>query len=106
MARWFKLEEFDADETRAVALPIDDGKFGKLAVFAVETGAGSSTLAVNGSFTDSTGVGTSLEVKSATSTGSGSLTQIVGLTEFPFPFLHLIYNATGASASEVYVVFM
>lgn len=109
MARVVSQQLFTATERRAVKVPTGAmGAFSKVAVYVQETtGAGSATLAVRGSFSDDASADTtSIQITTATATGSGAVTEITALTDCPFTYIHLVVTNTGASSNTVWVAFV
>ena len=105
--KYLSFETGTTDVVETVVVP-DGGEIGLYSVYARKIGgAGSATLKVEGSFVSDPGANDLLEVQSATSVGTGALTNILGASEETvFPYLTLTLDRTGSCAVDVYVTVM
>ena len=104
--RTFKLVSFatsSSDETTVIPVT-EGGASGSFSVYARKvSGAGSATLAVDGTFKSSPTANDRIAVQAATSVGTGALTSILAIENNKFPYLALVLDRTGEIAVDVFV---
>jgi hypothetical protein len=105
--KYYKFRSGSANETAVI--PLNPG--GQAGVFSLYTrkisGSGSATLAVDGAFKSNPAANDKFAVQSATSVGSGALTNILGTSrEDQFPYLSLTLARTGTIEVDVYVTLL
>lgn len=107
--RSFKTYTFASGSTDpTVTIPVPEGgASGSFSLYARRTaGAGTATLAVDGSFKSAPTTNDRFVVQAATSVGTGALTNILGTSEEDrFPYLVLTLDRTGTSTVVVYMTF-
>lgn len=115
--RSFKYHKFlSASTDLTIVIPLSGGGVaGTYAVYARRiSGAGTATLAVDGSFrsgsSETDGIPAAndrVAVQTATSVGTGALTNILGTSEDDvFPYLVLALDRTGTCEVDVYIALM
>lgn len=106
-ARAYKQYTFDSGSTdETVTIPITEGgAAGNFAVYAQRvSGAGTATLAVDGAFKSAPAANDRFAVQTATSVGTGALTNILGTSEEDrFSYLTLVLDRTGICEVNVYI---
>lgn len=105
--RTFKAYSFTSGSTDiTVTIPVPEGgASGSLALYTRRTGgAGTATLAVDGTFKSAPTANDRFVVQAATSVGTGAVTNLLGASEEDrFPYLTLVLDRTGTSAIDVYI---
>lgn len=100
-----KLDFASGSSDVGQVIPLNEGgAAGEVYVFAQrESGTGTATVTVQGSFKADPSANDLFEMVAATASGTGALTAI-GNAETDFPYVRLFLDRTGTSAVGVYVV--
>lgn len=93
-----------ADETWTV--PVTDTGYNKVSVFSRRTsGDGSAQVTVKGAFRSAADSNSKFQISAAAAGGADAIARLTNAADVPYPYLFVVWDATGTITGEVVVVF-